>query len=117
MKKIMFYSSIIVIVFLIYGAVKEYLTTDWRSYQNQYAEFVEKDGVDFDVDYRQLVLPWFDKIDRCVICHVGISDPKTKNLANPLRVHPGSYLDSHDPNKFGCTICHDGQGRDRKSVV
>ncbi len=111
MKKTMFYSSIIVIVFLIYGAVNEYLTTDWRSYQSQYAEFVEKDGIDFNVDYRQLVLPWFDKIDRCVICHVGISDPKTKDLANPLRVHPGSYLDNHDPNKFGCTICHDGQGR------
>ena len=111
MKKTMFYSSIIVIVFLIYGAVNEYLTTDWRDYQAQYAEFVEEDGFDFNVDYRQLVLPHFNKIDRCVICHVGISDPNTKDLDNPLSVHPGSYLDTHDPNKFGCTICHDGQGR------
>ncbi len=111
MKKTMFYSSIVVIVFLVYGAMNEYLTTDWRDYQAQYAEFVKEDGHDFKVDYRQLVLPHFDKIDRCVICHVGIADPNTKELDNPLTVHPGTYLDDHDMNKFGCTICHDGQGR------
>ncbi len=111
MKKIMFISSLVVIVFLIYGAVQEYLTTDWRDYQTEYADFVSEKGFDFNVDYRQLVLPHLDKIDRCVICHVGITNPNAEELDNPLAVHPGNYLNDHDPDQFGCTICHDGQGR------
>lgn len=111
MKRITFVASSAVLVILLYGAIDAYLTPDWKNYQKEYADFVSERGFDFNVDYRQLVLPQLDKIDRCVICHVGIMDPTTADLPNPLATHPGNYLDKHDPSRFGCTICHDGQGR------
>ena len=29
----------------------------------------------------------------------------------PFRTHPGDFLANHPPQKYGCTICHQGQGR------
>ncbi len=111
MKQITFIASSITLLLLIYGATSEYLTPDWKSHQSEYSDFVTGRGKSFEVTQRQLVLPHLDKIDRCVICHVGIMDPAAAELDNPLRTHPGNYLDKHDPSRFGCTICHDGQGR------
>lgn len=54
------------------------------------------------------------RIDRCQTCHMGIadSDPKMKaeSVPQPFRAHPGDFLKTHPPEKFGCTICHQGQG-------
>ncbi len=112
-KKLMFWASSLVIVLLLIGAAAEFLTPEWKSYQRQYSDFVSDtdSGSEFKIDYRQLVLPEIDKIDRCVICHVSITDPRAVELDNPLKTHPGDYLEKHDLNIFGCTICHDGQGR------
>lgn len=111
MKQITFVASAITLLLLIYGATIEYVTPDWKSFQAEYSDFVGDRGKSFDVTQRQLVLPHLNKIDRCVICHVGMMDPAASELANPIRTHPGDYLDHHDPSSFGCTICHDGQGR------
>ena len=113
MRTYMFVASTIIIVLLLFGAAQEYLTPEWRRHQREYAEFIESidDEAEFRVDYRQLVLPKIDRIDRCVICHVGITDPRAADLPQPLATHPGNYLEDHDQTRFGCTICHDGQGR------
>ncbi len=59
------------------------------------------------------------RIDRCMSCHVGIADlgadRKSKDIPHPYRAHPGDLLDSHPVEKFGCTICHQGQGIALKS--
>ena len=112
-KRVMFGASVAIIVMLLYGAAQEYLTPEWRSHQNRYADFVSEidPTSEFSVEPKQLVLPHLDRIDRCVICHVGITDPRAAELGNPLATHPGDYLEHHDPTRFGCTICHDGQGR------
>jgi mono/diheme cytochrome c family protein len=34
-----------------------------------------------------------------------------KGLEQPHSTHPGDHLAHHDADRFGCTICHDGQGR------
>ncbi len=48
--------------------------------------------------------------DRCASCHLGIDDPLFADAPQPYRSHPGKLLESHEPNRFGCTMCHDGQG-------
>jgi mono/diheme cytochrome c family protein len=118
MQKWTFFASALTIVLLLYGAAAEYLTPEWRGHQRTYAEFLSEvdPSADFTVDYQQLVLPHLDRIDRCVICHVSITDPRAADLANPLMTHPGDYLEHHDPTRFGCTICHDGQGRATSSA-
>jgi mono/diheme cytochrome c family protein len=50
-------------------------------------------------------------IDRCTSCHLGIENPGMINEENPFSYHPGSFLDNHITEEYGCTICHGGQGR------
>jgi len=48
--------------------------------------------------------------DRCVTCHRGIDNALFQDAPQPFRKHSGDLLKHHDPNNFGCTPCHDGQG-------
>ncbi|MBI4406033.1 MAG: cytochrome c [Deltaproteobacteria bacterium] len=93
---------------------------DWRKYQNKYkneligmaqTEQQRKFADDYEIKLRQIVLPKLDRADRCISCHVGIEDSRMNNHANPIKAHPGNYLETHDINLVGCTSCHDGQGR------
>ncbi|MBI2438638.1 MAG: cytochrome c [Lentisphaerae bacterium] len=65
----------------------------------------------YPVEIRQLVLPNLNRLDRCVSCHVGLEDPRLQNEEQPLKTHPGNYLETHNIQEIGCTVCHDGQGR------
>lgn len=62
------------------------------------------------------------RVDRCTTCHIGNDDPRFKDHAQPLRSHPysealgdrmvnGVWERRHKFSDFGCTVCHDGQGR------
>src|SRR5690348_3360683 len=62
------------------------------------------------------------RVDRCGTCHMGIDDPRFAGHAQPLRTHPysasmgdiqrnGKWERRHKFTDFGCTVCHDGQGR------
>ncbi|MBI1738607.1 MAG: c-type cytochrome, partial [Acidobacteria bacterium] len=71
-------------------------------------------------------------VDRCQSCHVGM-DPKLvppslqltktslgleKSKDAPFTSHPQpELLKIHDPEKFGCSPCHGGNGRATNSVV
>jgi mono/diheme cytochrome c family protein len=57
---------------------------------------------------KQILLPGLQRVDRCTTCHLGVEDPTLKNAPEPFRYHSG--LGPHRPSKFGCTICHGGQG-------
>jgi mono/diheme cytochrome c family protein len=43
----------------------------------------------------QRIVPVFSVVERCEACHDK---------------HPGRWLEQHAPDRFGCTICHGGQG-------
>lgn len=62
------------------------------------------------------------RVDRCTTCHIASDDPRFSGLSHPLKTHPYSaalgdvkqgdrWVRRHKFNDFGCTICHDGQGR------
>ncbi|MBI4837954.1 MAG: c-type cytochrome [Nitrospirae bacterium] len=48
--------------------------------------------------------------DRCNTCHAGIDRPDSVNRPQPLKTHSGDYLKHHKMEKFGCVVCHQGQG-------
>ncbi|HXV18578.1 MAG TPA: c-type cytochrome, partial [Candidatus Omnitrophota bacterium] len=55
------------------------------------------------------------KVDRCMTCHLGIDQKGFENAPQPFRTHPNldRYLGSDSPHpieKFGCTVCHSGNG-------
>jgi sulfur oxidation c-type cytochrome SoxX len=63
------------------------------------------------------------RVDRCITCHVAADDPRFAGHAQPLKAHPyaaslgdrkkenGSWERRHKFADFGCTVCHEGQGR------
>jgi len=59
----------------------------------------------------QLVIDEWGAVDRCTTCHMGIEDPLFAGAKQPLAAHPRPELLKYHPvEKYGCTICHGGQG-------
>lgn len=59
---------------------------------------------------RQIWLTDLGRVDRCETCHLGIDDPAFMGAPKLFAAHPGAWLSTHPPERFGCTACHDGQG-------
>jgi cytochrome c551/c552 len=70
----------------------------------------------FEVAIRQIHVKDVDLVDRCESCHMGIREPVTLTKAamggeEAFISHPNrDLLKVHDPEKFGCTPCHGGNG-------
>ncbi|HEY3360230.1 MAG TPA: c-type cytochrome [Polyangia bacterium] len=123
-KRTLLVASLLTLAFLAAAAVRENYRTEWRGWQRRYrAALLERattpaaraEAAGFEVRPRQLVVPALnattETVDRCVSCHVGIDDPRLAGAQAPLAPHSGTVLRSHPPERFGCTVCHRGQGR------
>src|SRR5580765_8300478 len=78
----------------------------------------------------QLNVPEANIVDRCESCHMGIREPvkltvasmslkgkKPDEYARAFTSHGDpELLKTHDPEKFGCTPCHQGNGRATTSI-
>ncbi len=72
------------------------------------------------IHIRQVMLNDFDKsnfgipkarIDRCQTCHMGWKDDLMEDAPQPFTKHPfPELLKIHDPEVYGCSTCHRGQG-------
>jgi len=85
------------------------------------------DNFDHSILAHQISVTQYSIVDRCQVCHVGIREPleikasdlapdgpgKTPdNLARAFISHPRrELLEIHNPERFGCTGCHWGNGR------
>jgi sulfur oxidation c-type cytochrome SoxX len=99
---------------VVWAVVKE-ARAEWRVWQGRYAALEAREpavgsGEDGTRGLQQVWLPDLDRVDRCVSCHLGISDPARRDAAQPFRAHPGRWLETHRPDRHGCTACHGGQG-------
>ena len=78
----------------------------------------------------QINVPDANIVDRCESCHMGIREPvkltaaamtlqgkKPDDYAHAFTSHPEpELLKIHDPDKYGCSPCHQGNGRATTSV-
>jgi len=74
---------------------------------------------------QQINVPEANIVDRCESCHMGTREPvkltaasmslkgkKADEYARAFTSHPDpELLKTHDPEKFGCSPCHQGNGR------
>lgn len=62
-----------------------------------------------------------EQVDRCPTCHMGADSANYTDPAVPLqfRTHPfrSTLFASHPVEKFGCTSCHQGEGRSTDSTA
>lgn len=91
---------------------------EWKTWQREYIKdelarastpSQRADAERIQVEIRQIVLPELNRVDRCTSCHVAVEDPSYAGFRLPLAYHPNH--DRHPFDRFGCTICHQGQGR------
>lgn len=91
---------------------------EWKHYQRHYHSLLREKAKDEKVrqeierarpEINQIVLRSFARVDRCVTCHLAYDNPAFADEPEPLRTHPG-ILRHHPAEKFGCTVCHSGQG-------
>ena len=87
----------------------------WRHYQRQYSKFIQGRPNAAALRGRmvsgihQIWLPDLGVVDRCTTCHLGIAEPTLadSSVPEPFRAHPPV---PHDAEKWGCVVCHRGQG-------
>lgn len=76
--------------------------------------------LDSPIEIRQVMMLDYDRnpfndpkarIDRCQTCHLGWREEIMEEAVHPYRKHPlPELLAVHNPERFGCTPCHRGQG-------
>lgn len=83
----------------------------WTRYQRRFLKTLTKDERrQVSTGIHQLIVSELGRVDRCTTCHLAIDKPQLALAEEPFKAHPGSWLQSHPPEKFGCTVCHGGQG-------
>ncbi|WP_243372675.1 cytochrome c [Geotalea sp. SG265] len=96
---------------------------EWKDYQLQYKDELlkkmtrERNPAYYDriagmqPEIKQVTVDEWKTVDRCMSCHMGTEDPLFADAASPLKTHPyPELLKKHPVEKYGCTICHGGQG-------
>jgi mono/diheme cytochrome c family protein len=100
------------LAFLVAEMRRENFEGEWREAQARYVGRLAPElAAGYEIGLQQAFVPALERVDRCKSCHAGIDDPNMRTEAHPLRTHPGVLLELHPAEDFGCTICHQGQGR------
>ena len=105
------------LLLLLFGAwIREGLGKEWRTVQKEHARILKEnsalDGIqvdEFEQGIFQVDLPHFKRSDRCISCHHGLENPNMEGMPQPHASHPGTFLEDHPMQDYGCTICHGGQ--------
>ncbi|GAB4352933.1 MAG: hypothetical protein Kow0099_37140 [Candidatus Abyssubacteria bacterium] len=134
--RVVFVVSMILLAALSYGAYMQETRREWAAYQKEFKDIAREkikselekalsnndqrametwhtrlsEVEAFDVRLRQIFLPDANVRDLCTTCHLGVEDPLFVDAPEPFKTHPGRMLDVHRAQRFGCTVCHHGQG-------
>ncbi len=113
-------SSVVFLVVMAVSPVKDYFR-EYRVFQNEYHDFLlDRAGTAKELDaarsetvhVRQIWLPQLGgAVDRCMSCHLGVTNPQAASAESPLAFHPLTPHTPDDIDRFGCVSCHRGQGR------
>ncbi|HLZ39891.1 MAG TPA: hypothetical protein VKQ11_02960 [Candidatus Sulfotelmatobacter sp.] len=109
----------------------EYVSDHLVDLTPQQIDGLKKRAVDWDPAIVQINVAEANIVDRCESCHMNTREPlkitaasmttkgekKPDKYARAFTSHPEpELLQIHDPEKFGCSPCHQGNGRATTSV-
>ena len=111
MKRVLFVVSTALLAGLFLFALVQDQNREWNGYQRQFFGSLKKgERRGLTGGIKQLIVTDLSRVDRCTTCHLAIDKPQLALAKQPFVAHPGDYLQWHPPEKFGCTVCHGGQG-------
>ena len=111
--------------------VTEYVSAHLVDLTPSQIEGLQKKTSEWDPTIQQINVAEANIVDRCESCHMGIREPlkltaasmtpkgqkRPDEYAQAFVSHPEpELLKIHDPDKFGCSPCHQGNGRATTSV-
>ncbi len=109
----------------------EYVTDHMVDLTPQQIDGLKKKTADWDPKIVQINVAEANIVDRCESCHLNAREPlqitaadmtpkgekKPDQYAQAFVSHPEpDLLQVHDPDKFGCSPCHQGNGRATTSI-
>jgi cytochrome c551/c552 len=109
----------------------EYITDHMVDLTPQQIDGLKKKAADWDAQIVQINVAEANIVDRCESCHLNAREPlkiteaamtpkgekKPDEYAQAFVSHPEpELLHIHDPEKFGCSPCHQGNGRATTSI-
>jgi len=111
MKRVVFLLLTATLTLLFFIALGQDMTREWIRTQHRFFKTLTKDerrGMSGGI--KQTLVKNLDRVDRCTTCHLAINKPQLSLAEEPFTAHPGQFLQWHPVEKFGCTVCHGGQG-------
>ncbi|MBI4349186.1 MAG: hypothetical protein HY553_20275, partial [Elusimicrobia bacterium] len=138
-RKLFYGLNFLLVVSFLWSVVVDY-SAEWRDFQKLYwqrqAQYLEKEAAETDdagkqedfgkrakaarrepMVIRQIIAKDLGRVDRCITCHVGMDEFANPSLATPFKEHPFAghpdisvLAKKHPFQKYGCTVCHEGQG-------
>ncbi|OGW90613.1 MAG: hypothetical protein A3D28_02185 [Omnitrophica bacterium RIFCSPHIGHO2_02_FULL_63_14] len=111
MKRLVFLLLTAALTLLFFIALGQDMTREWKGTQHRFFKTLAKDerrGLSGGI--KQVLVKNLDRVDRCTTCHLAIDKPQLALAEEPFTAHPGQFLQWHPVEKFGCTVCHGGQG-------
>jgi hypothetical protein len=118
LKDLLFVASCVAILGLLGFSVYKEETPEWAKFQREFYQLQAKKLDDpkmagLPLGIKQTWNNDLGRADRCTTCHMGIDKPSFATEPQPLKVHPDldGFMKKHPFDKFGCTVCHDGDGR------
>jgi len=105
------------LLLLLLGAwIIEGLGQEWKTAQKEYGRILQEQSAADETPREapeqgifQADLGHFKRSARCISCHQGLENPGMKGVPQPHTLHPGTYLQDHPMQDYGCTMCHGGQ--------
>ena len=91
---------------LVRDQMREWVGMQWKFTSTLRKE--ERKGITGGI--KQVIVKDLNRVDRCTTCHIAIDKPQLELGEEPYKAHPGKYLQWHPVDKFGCPVCHGGQG-------
>ncbi|MDB4444155.1 c-type cytochrome [bacterium] len=113
------FAGLSVILLIVFGiAIYDDYDREWKDFQKEFYRIaLEKAEDDREkafvrgrkVEIKQILVDGGGRVDRCTTCHLGVDDSRFSKAEEVFRTHPNPL--QHPFPKFGCTICHGGEGR------
>lgn len=112
-------AAFVIILTLIACWFNEGVFPPWKQIQRNYRKSLreklkdpaERSSLIPEISVYQVTIPELNRTDRCMTCHLTMEISIPDTCSQPFSPHPGNHLTYHPVSRFGCTICHGGQGQ------